>query len=723
MGRDATKERNWRFFRAGGFDQANIDRADDIAALSELDQKLWAALACPVSGLELDEETLALIDTDGDGRIRVPEVLAAIRWLDSVLSDLGTIRKGGDSLALAAIDTSTDEGSRIAESARQILANLEKPEAEAITLADVADTASVFAGKRFNGDGIVPPEAAGDDEDAAALITDAVATLGGVEDRLGVAGVGGDKLGAFFAEAQAYSDWWAGCEGDDTVLPLGPETAAAAAAVAAVAQKVEDYFTRCRLVAFDARAEVALNRADTDWQALAGDDLAGDDERIAAFPLARVGAGRALSLDAGVNPAWTGAVNALRRDAITPLLGEREELTEADWAALRASLAPFEAWSATKAGAAVEGIGLARLREYLAGGARAGVERLIEQDLELKPQADAIDSVEKLVRLQRDFYTLLENFVNLRQFYGPEHKAIFQTGVLYLDNRSCDLVVRVDDAAKHSAMAGLSRFYLAYLDCTRRKGGDKRAIAAAFTNGDADFLMVGRNGVFYDRDGADWDATITKVVDGPISIRQAFFSPYKKVLRLIESQIEKFAAAKEKEAEGRLAAGATAGTQGVTAPAAPTPGAAAFDIAKFAGIFAAIGLAVGAIGSALALLIGGFLGLPWWQMPIAVAAMLLLISGPSMLLAALKLRQRNLAPLLEANGWAVNARAHVSIPFGRTLTSLAELPEGAERSLDDPYAPRRSPWPWVFVALVALGAAGYVLWSEGLLRLWFGIGG
>jgi len=62
----------WRFFRCGGFDQVRLDSADDLRHLAELDQKLWAVLGCPTAGLEFDERTLAMIDTDGDGRIRSP---------------------------------------------------------------------------------------------------------------------------------------------------------------------------------------------------------------------------------------------------------------------------------------------------------------------------------------------------------------------------------------------------------------------------------------------------------------------------------------------------------------------------------------------------------------------------------------------------------------------------------------------------------------------------
>src|SRR3954463_4858990 len=70
----------WKFFRTGGLEQAALETAEDLLALGELDQKLWVALSCPVKGLELDETTRTLIDTDGDGHIHVREVVAAVRW-------------------------------------------------------------------------------------------------------------------------------------------------------------------------------------------------------------------------------------------------------------------------------------------------------------------------------------------------------------------------------------------------------------------------------------------------------------------------------------------------------------------------------------------------------------------------------------------------------------------------------------------------------------------
>jgi MFS family permease len=204
-------------------------------------------------------------------------------------------------------------------------------------------------------------------------------------------------------------------------------------------------------------------------------------------------------------------------------------------------------------------------------------------------------------------------------------------------------------------------------------------IAAGFTQGDSDYLFVGRNGVFYDRGGRDWDVTITRIADSPISIRQSFFAPYKKVATFVESQFAKFASSKEQAVQGGLNAAVAAPA---SPPAAPTH---AFDIAKFAGIFAAFGLAIGAIGGAVASVFSGLLRLALWEWPLAVAAALLLISGPSMLLAALKLRQRNLGPLLEGTGWAVNGRVKINMPLGVALTDRGVLPPNSDRLAFDPY--------------------------------------
>jgi len=106
-------------------------------------------------------------------------------------------------------------------------------------------------------------------------------------------------------------------------------------------------------------------------------------------------------------------------------------------------------------------------------------------------------------------------------------------------------------------------------------------------------------------------------------------------------------------------------------------------------------------------LLMGFLNLKG-LMPFGILAIILLISGPSMILAWLKLRKRNLGPILDANGWAVNARVRINMPFGASLTRIGALPPGAHRDMIDPYAEKRRPWGWyVAIGIIVLLALGW----------------
>jgi hypothetical protein len=712
---NAAGTHRWKFFRSGGFDQVAIETGDDLRHLAGLDPKLWTALSCPTTGLEFDARTLALMDGDGDGQIRVPEILAAVRWTCERVKDPQALFEDG-ALPLAAIDDSTPEGATLKAAAGKVLAYLGKAEATALEVGDFADMTRLFSPHNFNGDGIVPAALAGEPA-LAELIGLVIASQGGAADRSGEPGVTAESLEAFFIQLEAVLAWRGkAVDAAAEILPLGDSTAAASSACEAVQAKVDDYFTRCRLAAFDPRASDGLNPAAAVYVALGEHELGASHATVAALPLAAVAAGQPLPLAAGINPAWAERVAAFRDQVVTPLLGPRDTLAQDEWATLSARFAAYRAWLGEKPATAVHDLDSATLEQLRSGGTRERLAALIAQDLAADTSAATIDALERLVRYQRDLVTLLRNFVTLSDFYGGAKKAIFQAGTLYLDQRSCDLVLRVADMGKHATLAPFSGCFLVYCTCTRA-GSDPISIVAALTGGEVDELMMpGRNGIFYDRDGRDWRATVVKVVEQPVSIRQAFWSPYRRIGSFIESQIRKFAASRDKDVESKATTGLTesAAKAGDGAAAAPP-----FDIAKFAGIFAAIGLAVGAIGTALAAAISGLFTLAWWQLPLVFAGVMLAISGPSMLLAYMTLRRRSLGPLLDANGWAVNARARINLPFGGSLTQVAELPEGASRSTSDPFAEKKQPWKTaLLLALIVVTLV--VLWRRGVFAALLG---
>jgi hypothetical protein len=225
--------------------------------------------------------------------------------------------------------------------------------------------------------------------------------------------------------------------------------------------------------------------------------------------------------------------------------------------------------------------------------------------------------------------------------------------------------------------------------------------------------MVGRNGIFYDRAGRDWDATITKIIENPISVRQAFWAPYKKLVRLIEEQVAKRAAAAEAASSSKMEAAAT---DTANVDKAKPPEGRKIDV----GTVAAMGVAFGALMTAVAAIAGyasGLFKLPFWQLCIALAALFLIISAPSVLIAWLKLRKRNLGPILDANGWAVNAKARINVPFGASLTGIAHLPPGARIEAGDRFGQRPAAWPKLLMLVVVIGFFYSLLNYYGIIEM------
>lgn len=529
----------WSYANVGGVTRVRIQSAEDIRHLGELDKKKWTVLSCPVNGLEISAESLSLMDVDGDGKLRINEVVATAEWLCTSLKDPETLFAQKDEISL---DNIAD--SDIAAVAKKVVGEQQS----VIRLADV---------------------------DAA--------------------------IGAVKIEEQAI-----------------PEAPLEADVIAAYKEKQAEYASYF------------------------------EQEKLQKLGLA-----------------------VIPEDAPKPGMTEKKFLEMGT---------QISEWEAAKS--AAEGANAAALSAAQA---------------EYMP-------LRKLLLLHRDFYRLLRNFVTLEDFYdnNPETIASFQAGTLIIDQRACHLCIRVADLPKHDSQAPLSGMYLLYCNCENKKTGKTMQIVAAMTQGEIKNLSVGKNAVFYDNDGLDYDATVFKIIENPISIRQAFWTPYRKLAKWVEDKVNKSASEKDAAVMGDMTANMEAKTDG---SAAPKP---AFDIAKFAGIFAAIGMALGMIGTALVAVFAGLAKLSWWQLLLVFVAILLVISGPSMIMAWLKLRRRNLAPVLNANGWAVNADSIISVPFGRKLTEQVKFPFTKIPG-------KKNPWVVTIITLLiiaGLGVGGWFLYQH-----------
>ena len=687
----------WAFSRIGGVDQVVIRNGGDIAKLAELDQKLWAVLSMPTAQPGY-KDILEYLDTDKDGKIRVPDILRTIEELKSRLTSLDLLLEHNDTVSA---DQLADPELR--DSAAQI-----QGKHPSIDLATVDETIGTFSARPFNGDGVVVLATAQDE--AVKTLIDALAGAGyAAKDASGEIGVDGTALENFMADAGAYKAWLDGADAFAGLFASEEEGRSAVSLFKLIRSPLNDYYKRCRILAM-AGSSSAMGELEALMASVLSRNLPEDADELKRLPAALPDAACVFHLDGALHPSHGASIVAFF--ALTgKKLTKVDSVSQAEWEGIASMMDAYATWTDAKPFTGAAALGAQIFEKSFSPEALAMVKALIEQDLGMAGKAEALRKLRILLVLKRDFLRILGNFVSLEEFYVRKN-GMFMSGKLFLDGRELELCLDVRNAPAHTSMAGLSSLYLIYCDLSRKDGG-KKSIVAALTAGDADNIFVGRNGIYYGTDGADWDAVITKVVIQPISIREAFFSPYKLLIRTVEDLAMKRAAAAEAASMDKMRSAAQTTVSGPKPDAKPEP---VMPKKIDVGTVAAIGVALGSVGAMVTGILGIFFGMGAW-MPLGIAAILLLISGPSMILAFMKLRKRNIGPLLNAEGWAVNGRLKINVPFGATLSHLATLPQGTTRLTKDPFAEKKKPWALyiVLVVIIALVAAYFLGWLAPLL--------
>ncbi|MDF7670295.1 hypothetical protein PT276_03595 [Orbaceae bacterium ESL0721] len=684
----------WTFQHVGGVDQVYFLDADDIINLPTLDPKLWVALSCPTAGINFNTETLQLLDRDKDGHIRIPDILDAISWIRDQLCSLDSFLTASDQLPISEINPETETGRKLQQTAQSILNKVPsavKQNRDYLTQADVEQAITLNAKSLYNGDAIFPPS----DQlnpDMRTFIQTAIDLVGGVLDASGETGINQQIATALVEDLQKWQKWQNEIKSIQT--PFGADTAAIGKLVEKLKSKIDDYFLRVALAQYAPQAESTLNV--NEKYIVPSDNQLLSHDALADLPLSKIVAGQPLNLVEGINPCWQAQIDQFRQ-LINPYLTNADQLTHQEWLSIEQQLIPYLKLVETKpavepvavtvvAKSSIDDLPQDLINTILAGDYLNEFSKMVAKDKRSPITATDVQMLKKLVLFHKYLYQLLLNFTSFADFFDPSSSAIFQIGKLFIDGRCATLCVAVDDIAKHSTLANYSELCLLYCECTRQD--QKQFITAAMTIGSGDYLMTGRNGVFIDNNGNDWDATVVKMVTKPISISQAIWAPYQRIGRLITEQLTKWASSRDASIDAESSKLLTSGDP-------------KFDIGKSVGIFAAIGLALGALGTAVASICQALFGLKWWQFPLLIVGLFLVISGPSVILAWIKLRRRTLGPLLEASGWAINSRIKISLFSGRLLTSKAELPQNAKRNLLEPFK-KRSKKPLVFSLLALL---------------------
>lgn len=306
------------FRRMGGLDQALLLTDEEWRHLDQLDPKLWMAMSCPTQGLEFDARTLALLDTDQDGRIRATDILEIVAWVCERVKHPSRLRERHDGLPLDNLRDDTPQGAELLAAARLVLDKSGVSDADRICPDQVEAVLAAAADYHFNGDGVVPPSSVDKkDEATARFILLGLSVVGGVRDDSGQPGLNAALAGLLLDRLRAIRAWRQNVR--DADLPLGRETAAAWNVLQRLGPKIDDYFNRCRMAAFAPQALAVLNE-DAE---LAPTDDSGQDlfslEFLSRLPLARIAPGQPLNLTRGINPAWDEDMRSFR-SLLTPLI-------------------------------------------------------------------------------------------------------------------------------------------------------------------------------------------------------------------------------------------------------------------------------------------------------------------------------------------------------------------------------------------------------------------
>lgn len=673
--------RTWHFARLAGTIQPILETGEDLATLAELDQKFWSVLSAPVKGVWFDADTLRLLDANGDGRIRAPEIIETVSWLNQRLSTLDPIVQPAADFPLSALREDTPEGKALLESARRLLTAGGQTGTDHFSEADLDAGITATTNGLFNGDGVIV--AAALPESARGLLDLVIDAGGSVKDASGADGANEEQINAVLSAADTWLSWQqAGADFRKT--DRGMSAVEALAAVNAVREKVADYFERLDLQSFSSSLPFPKLTAESVPSVV-----------LESLPLAHPTESGALPLTdtARINPAWTARMADLKK-AVAAVLNETpDELTREAWERLTAAVAPVAAWLAAKPQVpdAVSSIAPEALSALASPENRKALTDAVAADSALVDDRTIQGEWKKLFTLYRHFAAYLRSYINLSDLYSPEAMPTFRLGTLYMDGRACHLCFHVEgDAAAHAAQAAAGKACLGYCKLVRQATGETRTICAVFTAGRADTLQVGRNGLFYDRNGDDWDATLTQLVDHPISLREAFWSPWRKIALMIGTQIQKLLSSRE---DAIMAQASKSVDTNVTltpppAPPAEPPANNQLSGAAMASSVAVIGIAIGAIGSAVGSLISLFTTLPVWKTVGGVFLIILAVSLPSVLLTWIKLRARNLAPILNASGWAMNQPVKMTLRLGKMLTTESNPPRPRRRH--DPFADSRT---------------------------------
>ena len=637
--------------RYGGDWQPLLAEFSDAVAALTLPDTAWAVLSCPIDGMDLADDFIALIDRDNDGRVRADDVRVAVRWTADMLRDWRPVSEGHTELDLQTLSehakAQRDTGSALAE-------KLGHAGKQSLTLADLHNTEALCQCGDRDGDGVVPlhcvPPALA--EAAAQVIT----VCEPETDRHGKPGITEAVLERFI---QARDAWFAWREIPGPHLPWGDRSVELAEMLLTCDAAVRAWFLLCE---HSKHAPGAIELA-ADREIVAMDPRNPDSvlDRFDAMPIAPVlGDADKLSFET----LYPGRLLEQLRTVRTEVFGDIDAVSHTQWTTELVRAQNVKHWHDEGAALPAGALSATQL-EALDDETVAQLRQLCQLDAQNQQYlADLLD-LEKLLIYQRDLFRFCRNFMALTDLLIPEARALFERGTLILGGRQFTFAMRVRDLKAHKPLAEESGIFVIYAQVSYRYTVDDEAVietvAVPVTRGTADGLFKSRRGVFVDRQGRYHEAVIVDLVENPVSLQEALLAPFERIGDYLSGKLENWSKKLESDFDKKVTE--------VSKTSAPA----------MSGMNPLMGgtVALAALSSAFAFVTKQLADLGGPKILLALVIVCLLIMVPTVLLASVRLYRRNLAGLIAASGWALNDRMRLTTGLGRLFTRRPPLPKGA----------------------------------------------
>jgi len=677
------------FRNYGGIHQLRIESAEDLSFIHDLHPALWAATSVQLESLQCDPIFLKYLNQDGHGSIRSEHLRIALRWIFRLMGKRTRMGHSSEVLRILDLDISHKDGQKLKEAALHILGHLKANSSEEIGLEQVRVFQKTYVMNPPNGDGVLPVQHVSD-PDAARLAAAVLEEIGGTRDISGLDGINEVQLLKFLDRAKKQLAWKALLNNYSSgeIMSWGEDTTDAVKMVFECDAKIEEFFWQCDLVRLDECKKEEIRFSKKDLDRLDGSSVGVIEAYLAQAPLQIPNAEGVLNLQGTINPYYKEQIKELQERVLVRAQPDScGSLTRSKWGQVKAIFEPYFKWQAQKPSDGLGELPEITLREYLEGPGQKKLFKLLLEDRAVQDELRQITDLEKLILYQRWLLELANNFVNFSALYDPSRRALFELGNLVIDGREFTFTMKVQSRSEHKKIAQTSKMFLVYAEITGSENQQHNfEIVAALTSGDQGAIEIGKRGIFYDLRGKEWDARVVDLVRNPISLTEAIKAPFLKAKKLLTEKVELFAGSKAGSLEKATTEMVTKIEKGQSldqlarSPASPTPAVSSLGIRD---LLLGGGIAFAAVGSSLVYLIGTLSQISLLKAGVVFMSIVAVVIFFSAFLGWNTLRKRDMTPLLEACGWAVNLRMYLTGRLGYLFSHMPHLPDGARKEHRD----------------------------------------